>query len=95
VLVAPRLAFGLGPRRQGESLAEEVQHPVVARHDEPDVDESLHGLRRGPELEPGSDPHRCEVGRAEDQGGEHGAPVVVGEEPDQLAGGEGRGRHCH
>ncbi len=88
-------AFGLGPRRERERLAEQVEGPVVALHDEADVDEALHGLDRGPELEARLLADRVDVGRAQDQRGEDRPPIVAGQQPDQLAGGEGRGRHAN
>ena len=96
VLVGAGFALGLGPGRERERLAEEVQRPVVAPDDEPDVDEPLHapGPRRAASS-PESRPHRVDVGRAQHQRREHGAPVVVGEEPDQLPSGEGRRRHAN
>ncbi len=48
MLFAPGRAFRLGPRRERERLAEQVERPVVALDDEADVDEALYGLDCSP-----------------------------------------------
>jgi hypothetical protein len=50
---------------------------------------------RGPDIEPGPGADRGDVGRAQHEGREDGAPVGVGEEPDQFPSGEGRHRHAN
>ena len=95
MLVAAGFAFGLGAGREREGLAEEVERPVVAPDDEPGVDQALHRPARVAGLESGPAPHRVGVARAQHERREHGPPVVVGQEPDQLPRGEGRRRHAN
>ncbi len=95
VLVVVRRPFRLGAGREREGLAQKVQRPVVTLDDEADVDEAPQRAGRGTDLEARLPPDRGDVGCSEDERGEDGAPVVVGEEPDQLPGGERRRRHAY
>ena len=86
-------SFGFGACRERERLADEVQRAVVGAQDELRVDEPLECTGRRSGVEAGVGAQRLERRRAEHEGGDDAAPIVVREQPDQLPGLEQRFRH--